>query len=189
MPQLLLAPSIATILRFVEPRITMAFDFTLVGCACFMAGQFSDNWASDDFLPSQILQVVDQTFALTSLAWFSLNHLRPAEILTYGALLLQSGRRFGSQLGTAFIQTFIRVHEHLYSNLVGLHVVSGATSTDARLQGYAGAVLGRSIGDPEAHERGTSLLASAIRKQSYVLAYIDGFMILGFAAIAALLLM
>jgi MFS transporter, DHA2 family, multidrug resistance protein len=89
-----------------------------------------------------------------------------------GAYLVRS-------LGTAFIQTFIRVREHLYSNLVGLHAVSGATSTDVRLQNYASAVLGRSIGDPEAHERGTSLRASAIRKQSYVLAYIDGFMILG----------
>jgi hypothetical protein len=37
MPQLLLAPIIAAILRFVKQRITMAFGFTLIGCACFMA--------------------------------------------------------------------------------------------------------------------------------------------------------
>jgi DHA2 family multidrug resistance protein len=120
--------------------------------------------------------------------WFSLKHLQPVEILTFGALL-QIGRLFGSDLGSAFIQTFIRVREQVYSNLVGLHVVSGATSTGARLQEYATAVMVRSIGEPAAHARATTLLASAVRKQSYVLAYIDGFMILGFAVIAALLLM
>jgi DHA2 family multidrug resistance protein len=188
MPQFLLAPIIATILRFTDARIPMALGFTLIGCACFMAGQLTDDWASADFIPSQILQAAGQTFALSSVLWFSLKHLDPTQILTFGALL-QTGRLFGSELGSAFIQTFIRVRERVYSNLVGLHVVSGAASTASRLQDYANAVTGRSVGDPAAHARATALLASAVRKQSFVLAYIDGFMILGFAVIAALLLM
>ena len=188
MPQFLLAPVIATILRFTDARIPMALGFTLIGCACFMAGQLTDDWASADFVPSQILQAAGQTFALTSVLWFSLKHLDPTQILTFGALL-QTGRLFGSELGSAFIQTFIRVREQVYSNLVGLHVVSGAASTASRLQDYANAVMGRSVGDPAAHARATELLASAVRKQSFVLAYIDGFMILGFTVIAALLLM
>ncbi|HUK59679.1 MAG TPA: MFS transporter, partial [Stellaceae bacterium] len=188
MPQFLLAPIIATILRFVDARVPLALGFALIGCACFMAGQLTADWASDQFIPSQIIQAAGQTFALTSVVWFALRNLDATQVLTFGALL-QTGRLFGAEIGSAFVQTFIRVREQVYSNLVGLHVVSGATSTTARLQDYAGAVMGRSVGDPAAHARATALLASAVRKQSFVLAYIDGFMFLGFAVIAALLLM
>jgi hypothetical protein len=57
------------------------------------------------------------------------------------------------------------------------------------LQDYARALTGRSIGEAEAQARATALLARAVQRQANVLAYIDGFMILGFAAIGVLLLM
>ena len=94
-----------------------------------------------------------------------------------------------AELGAAFVQTFIRVREQLYSNLVGLHVTTGSLLTDQRLQDYAQAVTGRSSGTAEAKARATALLATAVQRQANVLAYIDGFMILGFAVIGALLLM
>lgn len=188
MPQFLLAPIVATILRFIDPRFTMAFGFALVGLACFMAGQLTGDWVGADFLPSQIAQSIGQSFALTSLVWFFLKHLRPSEALTFGAVL-QTGRLFGAELGTAFIQTFIRMREQLYSNLVGLHVIVGATSTGQRLQQYKNAVGGRSVGESAAQGRATALLARAVQHQAYVLAYIDGFMVLGFTVIAGLVLM
>jgi DHA2 family multidrug resistance protein len=85
LPQLLLAPVVATILRFVDARLMMAFGFALVGGACFMAGQLTHDWVGADFLPSQILQAVGQSFGLTSLVWFALKHLEPTEVLTFGA--------------------------------------------------------------------------------------------------------
>ena len=188
LPQFLSAPAVATILRFVDARLMMALGFTLVGCACFMAGQLTHDWVSEDFLPSQLLQAVGQSFGLTSLVWFSLKHLEPSEIFTFGAVL-QTGRLFGAQLGSAFVQTFVRVREQTYSNLIGLHVNAGSFLTDQRLEYYAKIVGGRSIGDPEASARATALLARAVQNQAYVLAYIDGFMVLGFAVIGALLLM
>jgi len=188
MPQFLIAPAVATVLRFVEARIMLALGFALIGCACLMAGQLTSAWAGNDFLPSQIVQAVGQSIALTSLVWFFLKHLQPAEAFTFGAVL-QTGRLFGAELGAAFVQTFIRVREQLYSNLIGLHVTEGVSATAGRLQDYAQALMGRSIGAPEAHARATALLATAVRSQSFTLAFIDAFMFLGFATISALLLM
>jgi len=131
---------------------------------------------------------VGQSLGLTSLVWFSVKHLQPSEILTFGAML-QTARLFGAELGAAFVQTFIRVREQLYSNLVGLHVTTGSLLTDQRLQDYAQAVTGRSVGQAEANARATALLARSVQGQAYVLAFIDGFMILGFAVMGTLLLM
>lgn len=188
LPQFLLAPLVATILRFVDARVPLAFGFALIGCACFMAGQITQDWAGADFLPSQIVQAVGQSFALTSLVWFFLKHLQPSEALTFGALL-QTGRLFGAEVGSGFVQTFLRVREQVYSNLIGLHVSSGSLYTVERVQDYALAVAGRSVGPPQATARGTALLARAVQSQANVLAYIDSFMVLGFAVIGGLLVM
>ena len=50
-------------------------------------------------------------------------------------------------------------------------------------------MAGRSVGQPDADARATALLAHSVQIQANVLAYIDGFMIIGFAVIGVLLLM
>jgi DHA2 family multidrug resistance protein len=139
-------------------------------------------------LQSQLLQAVGQTFALTSVVWFNLNHLQLKEVLTFGALL-QTARLFGGELGSGFIQTFLRVREQMYSNLVGLHVIVGSHATEQRLEYYANVVGSHSNGTAQARARATALLAHTVQNQASVLSYIDGFMLLGFAALGALLLM
>ena len=188
LPQFILAPIVATLLRHIDARIPMAFGFALIGCACFMAGGLTQDWAGGDFLPSQIVQAVGQSFGLTSLVWFFLHHFQPSQALTFGAVL-QIGRLFGAELGSAFVQTFIRTREQLYSNLVGLHVTTGSLLTSDRLEDYAHAVAGRSVGQGQADARATALLAHAVQAQSYVLSYIDGFMVIGFGVVGALLVM
>jgi DHA2 family multidrug resistance protein len=188
LPQFLVAPMVATVLRFVDARLPMAVGFALVGSACFMAGQLTQDWASANFIPSQLIQSVGQSLALTSVLWFSLQHLELPQVLTFGAAL-QTARLFGGELGSAFVQTFVRVREQVYSNLLGLHVTIGGGATDHRLQDYAHAVVARSTGAEEANARATALLAHAVQTQANVLAYIDGFMLLGYAVFGALLLM
>ncbi len=188
LPQFLLAPLVATALRVIEPRLPLALGFFLVGCGCFMAGQITQVWAGDDFLPSQLVQGVGQSMGLTSLVWFFLHHLEPSEVLTFGAVL-QTGRLLGAQLGSAFIQTFVRTQEQVYSNLIGQHVSTGSYETVQRLQDYAAAIASRSVGPSGSGARATALLAHAVQIQADVLSYIDGFMIIGFASVGVLLLM
>lgn len=188
LPQFVLAPLTAKMLRFMAPRFLTAVGFALIGVACFMAGQLTDQWIGDDFLPSQIVQAFGQSIGLTSLVWLTLQQLDPSQTFTFGAVL-QTGRLFGAEIGTAFVQTIIRVREQVRSNLIGLHVSAGSLITDDRLQDYAQAVAGRSVGQPDANARATQLLAHSVQIQANVLAYIDGFMITGIAVIGMLLLM
>jgi DHA2 family multidrug resistance protein len=188
LPQFVLAPITATVLRFVDARLLMALGLALMGGACFMAGQLTRDWASSDFLPSQLVQAAGQSLALTSSIWFIVKHLEPNEALTFGAMI-QIARLLGGQLGAAFVQTFLRVREQVYSNLIGLHVTAGSPLTDQRLQDYARAVGRRSVDQAEASARAIMLLARSVQDQANVLAYIDGFMVFGFAVIVALLLM
>jgi DHA2 family multidrug resistance protein len=152
-----------------------------------MASQLTKDWATDDFLPSQILQAFGQSAALISLVLFSVRHLRPADAMTFG-VVLQTARLLGGEAGNAFMQTYVRVREQVDSNLLGQHVISGGPGVSERLAAYGNAVAARSDGLAGASERAASLLVQAVRNQANVLSYRDGFTIVSIAVIAMLVL-
>lgn len=139
-----------------------------------MATELSSQWATDDFMPSQILQALGQSFALTALIVLIVRSANPADALTIGSLL-QISRLFGGEIGTAFMYTFVRVREQIHSNLVGLHVDSIAGLTTDRLAAYGGAIGARTADLGEAGAQAAKLLATTVGQQAAVLSYIDGF--------------
>lgn len=185
LPQFLLAPLIATVLRWLDPRVMLAAGLFTVGIACAMASEVTRDWATDDFLPSQILQAFGQSAALIALVLFAVRHLRPADALTFG-VVLQTARLLGGEVGSAFMQTYVRVHEQVASNLIGLHVQSGGALVGGRLAAYTDAVSARSAGLADASARAASLLGQAIRGEANVLSYRDGFTIVSLTVVAML---
>ena len=187
LPQFILAPLIGKWLQHGDARIPLATGFALIGVACFMASMLTADWASGDFLPSQIVQAVGQSFGFTALVWLFAKHIRLSDVFTFGAFV-QTMRLFGGELGLAFMQTFLRVREQVHSHLIGLHVEAGERLTDSRLADLSAMVAANSVDQTEASARATGLLARAVQQQAYVLSYVDGFIIVGISIIGCLVL-
>lgn len=186
-PQIVLAPLVAWILMWTDPRVVMAVGVAIIGAACALATGLTPDWQTGEFLPSQVMQAVGQTATLIALVLFFTRHLRPADALTFGAVL-QTARLFGGELGSAFMQTFVRRAEQLDSYLVGLNVQTGDTDVLARISGVTATLLPRSLGPTDAANRATQLLGQAVRTQASVISFIDGFGIVTVVAIGMLLL-
>ena len=152
-----------------------------------MATDLTSQWATHDFLPSQILQAIGQSFALTSLIVLVARSINPADALTVGSLL-QISRLFGGEVGTAFMQTFIRVREQVHSNLIGLHVDAIAGATSDRLAAYRAAIGAHTSDVAQASAQAVKLLTNAVMQQASVLSYVDGFLAAGVGAFGGLLL-
>ena len=86
------------------------------------------------------------------------------------------------------IQTFVRVREQVYSNLIGLHVISGLASTEQTTAQLASPFGNRAtgIGDPAA--QGAGVLANFVRREAYVLSYIDAFWLTAWVSLLGILL-
>jgi DHA2 family multidrug resistance protein len=187
LPQLAIALPLANLLRQIDGRWVLALGTALIGVACWMATDLTSQWATVDFLPSQILQAIGQSFALTALLALIVRSINPADALAIGSLL-QISRLFGGEIGTAFMQTFVRIREQIHSNLVGLHVDGSAGLTIDRLTAYSSAV-GAHIADlGQAAGSAAKLLATTVAQQASVLAYIDGFMAAAAGAFVCLML-
>jgi MFS transporter, DHA2 family, multidrug resistance protein len=187
LPQLVIAIPLAELLRRIDGRWVLALGSTLIGVACWMATDLTSQWATGDFLPSQILQAVGQSFALTALLTLIVRTINPTDALAIGCLL-QTSRLFGGEIGTAFMQTFVRVREQIHSNLVGLHVDGSSSLTIDRLTEYSGVVGTHTADLAGAAAQATKLLASSVAQQASVLSYIDGFMAAAGGAFACLVL-
>jgi DHA2 family multidrug resistance protein len=187
LPQIVIVLPLAVLLRRIDARWVLAFGTILIGVACLMATNLTSQWATGDFLPSQVLQAIGQSFALTALIVLVVQSIHPADALTIGSLL-QLSRLFGGEIGTAFMQTFVRVREQVHSNLIGLHVDSLAGTTIDRLSAYRAAVGTRSADVSEISARAAKLLANAVAQQAAVLSYIDGFLAAAGGAFVCLLL-
>jgi DHA2 family multidrug resistance protein len=187
LPQFAIVLPLAALLRRVDGRWVLALGTVGIGVACVMATELTSQWATGDFLPSQILQAIGQSCALTALIVLIVRSINPTDALTIGCLL-QISRLFGGEIGTAFMQTFVRVREQVHSNLIGLHVEGIAGSTTDRLMEYAGALGARTSDAGAAAARADDLLAGTVAQQAAVLSYIDGFLAAGAGAFVCLLL-
>jgi DHA2 family multidrug resistance protein len=175
LPQFAIVLPLGYLLSRVDPRWVLAAGACLVGVASLMGSQLTSAWATDDFLQSQVLQALGQSFALTSLLALVVRSMNPVDALTIGTLL-QTSRLFGGEIGTAFMETFVRHREQIHSNLIGLHVDSLGRLTADRLAAYRNAVGAHTSDLATATAQATNLLGSAVAKQASVLAYIDGFL-------------
>jgi DHA2 family multidrug resistance protein len=187
-PQLVLCPLAALMLRRSDPRLVASIGFTFVSIACLMVAHgLTPLWGTDQFLPSQLLQAVGQSFALSGVLFFVVLHLKPQDALTFGAVI-QTARLMGGQVGQAFIVTLARVRAQVASNHIGLHLQSADGEVLRRIQGYAAATA--RAGDPASGtERGAALLSAAVRSMATTQAVIDAFVAVGWLTAIAMLVL
>jgi DHA2 family multidrug resistance protein len=72
--------------------------------------------------------------------------------------------------------------------LIGLHVVTGLPETEQATAQLAGPFGSRATGIGEPAAQGTGVLASIVRREAYVLAYIDAFWLIAWVSLLGILL-
>ena len=186
-PQLLLCPLAAIMLRRTDPRLVSSIGFIFISLACLIVSRrLTSVWGSDQFLASQMLQALGQSFALSGIIFFAVLHLRPEAAITFGAAI-QTARLMGGEFGQAFVVTFLRVRSQTASNLIGLHVRSGDPSVIQRVQAYA-AATGRTVDPATGLARGASVLGGVVRSAAATQGVIDSFATLSALTVLALMI-
>lgn len=187
-PQLLVCIVAGLTLRRIDARLGAAIGFLLVCIACLMmAYSLTTEWGSEQFMLSQLLQAVGQSFAITGIVFYAVQHIRREDALTMGAAA-QVTRLMGGELGSAFVSTFTRIREQRASNLIGLHLQAGSADVEHRVRIYAAATA--RAGNPmDAGTRGAHLLSSVVRQAATVQSVIDASMALALSCAIGLLIL
>jgi DHA2 family multidrug resistance protein len=187
LPQVVLVPLVALSLRRIDARLLIAIGFAFIAVGSWMDTGLTHDWANDDFLRSQILEAVGLAVALTALITFGVANITPAQAAAIAATI-QTARLFGTELGSAAIQTVVRVREQIHSNLLGQHLTAGSDAASAAIATLASPFTARPTGLGDATSQGIDTLGRLVQRESYVLAYIDSFWIIAWVLAASLLL-
>ena len=194
-PQLLIAIIASLLLlRGLDSRLLMAGGFACMAFAACLNANYTSAWSASDFYRSELLMGVGQSFAFIGLvstivlqALFSGGLSKPQYALTFSAFF-HVIRLLGGQIGVAFMTYFIAVRERIHSNLLGLHVQSGNWLDESSLRQLAAGLYAKSSGLGAATGRAVGLLSARLRLQAYTLTFVDGFYLIGWACVVALLL-
>ena len=90
----------------------------------------------------------------------------------------------GAEIGVALMGTWLRVREQIHSNYLGLHIESGSFDVTRLLKQLGDYFASHGAGAAPARALGT--LAARVQREANVLAYIDGFWLCFWLAMAAL---
>jgi MFS transporter, DHA2 family, multidrug resistance protein len=195
LPLLILAFIVALLLlQGVDARLIMTAGFLCIAGAALLNAQYTSAWSAQNYYRSELLMGVGQSFAFIGLvagivlqAIFSGGLSKAQDVLTFSAFF-HVVRLFGGQLGVAFMTHFIAIRERVHSNLLGLHVQHGQWITDTNVRGMTAGLYGKSYGVTEAAGRAVDLVGARVRLQAYTLSFIDGFHLIAWGCVVALLL-
>jgi MFS transporter, DHA2 family, multidrug resistance protein len=187
LPQFVLVPLVAWLVQWMDARLLIAVGFSMIAVGSWMDASLTHDWVTGDFIPSQCVEAVGLAFAIAALVTFAVANITPSQAAAIAATI-QIARLFGNECGSAAIQTFVRVREQVYSNLIGLHITIGSVKTEQITTQLAGPFGSRPTGSGDATMQGIGTLANLVRREAYVLAYIDSFWLIAWVSLFGVLL-
>ncbi|HWC20202.1 MAG TPA: MFS transporter [Terriglobales bacterium] len=182
------------LLRQLDPRLLFAGGLACTAFATWLCSEYTTVWAAESFYRTELLVGIGQAFAFIGLvgcvvmqAIFTGGLSKPEWVLSFSAFF-HVIRLFGGTAGAIYMGHFIAQREKLHSNLLGLHVSSGSWITDQNIHAMAAGLYAKSSGMANAGARALDLIAARLRLQAYSLSLVDGFLLIAWSCVCALIL-
>jgi DHA2 family multidrug resistance protein len=183
LPMFVMVPVSIFLLRHFDPRGVLVVGLSAFAAANLLGTQLTHDWAPGDFIPIVVLQSVGQALTLLTIIIIALATADFTRATAFAAYI-QVMRLGGAEIGVALMGTWLRVREQIHSNFLGQHLANGSADVSQILQHLSGRFA--SHGAASAPARALGSLAALVQRESNVLAYIDGFWLTFWLAIAAL---
>ena len=183
LPMFVLAPFSIYLLRHFDARTVVILGFSAFAAANLWGTQLSHDWAREDFVGIMLLTSVGQAFTLLPIIIMALSNADTSRATAFAAYI-QVMRLGGAEIGVALMGTWLRVREQIHSNYLGQHIENGSGNVALMLQKLSNFFASHGMGSAPVRAVGT--LAAAVSREAYTLAYIDGFWLCFWLAMAAL---
>jgi MFS transporter, DHA2 family, multidrug resistance protein len=183
LPMALWVPVSIYLMQSYDFRWVLVVGLGAFAVAAILGTNLTHDWSRSDFVPMILLQSLGQSFCLLPLVIIALSNSDPTRATAFAAYV-QVVRLGGAEIGLSLMGTWLRVREQVHSNFLGQHVIGGDANLVRVLQGLAERFSGANGSTAPARALGT--LAALIQREANTLAYIDGFWLTFWLAIAAL---
>ena len=178
LPQLFIMPFVAKLSQKIDNRILCTFGLLLFGGSCIMNAYMDATTGYNQLLISQIVRACGQPFVMLTLSNFAMNGIAPKDVPSASSLINMT-RNLGGSIGIALLATALTAREHFHSQRIGEAVTGFASATQLRIDQMSQAFIGKGMDPATAHDTALKAIDGLIRRESYVMAYNDGFFLVG----------
>ncbi|TFW33497.1 DHA2 family efflux MFS transporter permease subunit [Massilia horti] len=185
LPQLFVMPFAAALSSKIDNRIMCSFGLLLFGGSCLMNAFMDASTGYDQLMFTQIIRAIGQPFVMLTLSNFAMAGIAPKDMPSASSLFNMT-RNLGGSIGIALLATALTNREHFHSARIGESVSLASNATQTRLDQLTQAFIANGIDPATAGNQAIAAIDRIVRRESYVMAYNDGFWIVGLILIGAI---
>jgi MFS transporter, DHA2 family, multidrug resistance protein len=192
LPQLLIIPLLPRLMRHIDARLIIGAGILLFGGSCFFNIHLNSDFAGPQFYIPLIVRALGQPLIMVPLSAVTTSGMTKGRESGAASALFNMMRNIGGSIGIAGLSTLLSIRERFHSERLGESVTLYSTAVQERMQQSAALFLSRGSDSYSANMRAIGAIGGVVRRQSFLLAYSDCFLILGcvlLASVAALLFM
>jgi len=186
LPQLFIMPIAAILSSKVDNRILCAIGLSLFGVSCLMNAYMDANTGYDQLMLSQVIRALGQPFVMLTLSNFAMSGIQPKDMPSASSLFNMT-RNLGGSVGIALLATALTNREHFHSERLGESVSLAAAATQSRLDTLTQAFIAKGIDPVTAAQQAIGAIDRIVRRESFVMAYNDGFFLVGVILLVAII--
>ncbi len=188
LPQLFIMPFAAKLSMKVDNRILCSIGLGLFGVSCIMNAYMDATTGYDQLLLSQVVRALGQPFVMLTLSNFAMNGIAPKDTASASSLFNMI-RNLGGSIGIALLATQLTQREHFHSARLGEAVNGFSAATQLRLDQLTQSFIGKGFDPITASDKALKAVDSIVRRESFVMAYNDGFLIVGGILLSCILIL
>ncbi|MGW8394079.1 DHA2 family efflux MFS transporter permease subunit [Pseudoduganella sp. HUAS MS19] len=188
LPQLFIMPIAAKLSMKVDNRILCSIGLGLFGVSCIMNAYMDASTGYDQLLLSQVVRALGQPFVMLTLSNFAMNGIAPKDTASASSLFNMI-RNLGGSIGIALLATQLTQREHFHSARLGEAVNSFSAATQLRLDQLTQNFISKGFDPVTASDKALKAVDGIVRRESFVMAYNDGFLIVGGILLSCILIL
>lgn len=185
-PQLLMMPLAAVLLRKFDARILLTLGLALFGGSCFVNSAMTNLTAHEQLKLAQLLRAAGMPLFIVPLTALATNGIKTEQSASASALFNML-RNLGGSIGIAMLATQLDVREKLHSVRLGEGLTAFSTAFQERLALLTEQFVARGTDALMASHQAVAAVGNIVRREAFVMAYADCFLIVAFVVVATLI--
>jgi DHA2 family multidrug resistance protein len=184
LPQFLIFPFLPWMMKRLDQRLLVCWGCVVFSISCFMNTVMSYNTAGDQLMIANIVRAFGQPFTIVPITGLAIATLAPKDAGS-GSAIFNIFRNVGGSFGIAILSTLVTRREQFHDLRIGETVTAYSTATQARLAELQQSFISKGSDPVEALKQSYSAIKSIIRRDAFIMAFNDAFLVVAIALLVA----
>ena len=170
------------IVRYVDPRLLMAFGFAILGYSTWLLGQINLTIGMGSVVIPNITSGFAMGFIFVPLTTMTLSRL-PKKEMGNATGIYNLMRSIGGSIGIATITTMLVRGAQAHQNYLTANASTGNPIAGALVRGIQAKLFSQGVDMVTAQHQAVGLLYRSVQQQAALMAYMDNFRLMAFLSI------